>query len=309
MLMPRLSARDREICDSEIGRVSDMNAESATLLAHHASRGPTPIGSGGRRIDPVRARRRAREPLPRRNWHALTTAGHRRSRAASRFDGPTPEIGKDPVQAIDALNAAADPGLTGSAGPRFFGWVIGASAPVGVAADMLTSAWGQNAGNYACSPAAAVAEKVAARWLLDILRLPPDVRSASSPAPPWPASCAWPRRNAVLERIGWDVEVDGLTGAPPMRVFVGERRARDCVRGAALSRLRRAGNTCPHRRRRPYGRTRACRPSPGARGPRSSLPRPARSIPGHSTRSTASRGSAASTAPGCTSTAPSAFGP
>ena len=88
------------------------------------------------------------------------------------FDGPTPEGGEDPLAVIDALNAAAEPGLTASVGPRFFGWVIGASEPVGVAADMLTSVWGQNAGPYACSPAAAMAEKVAARWLLDMLRLP-----------------------------------------------------------------------------------------------------------------------------------------
>src|SRR5689334_22091361 len=90
----------------------------------------------------------------------------------ARFDGPTPEVGEEPLAVIDALNAAANPGLAASVGPRFFGWVIGASHPVGVAADMLTSAWGQNAGLYAAAPAAAMAEKVASRWLLDVLRLP-----------------------------------------------------------------------------------------------------------------------------------------
>jgi glutamate/tyrosine decarboxylase-like PLP-dependent enzyme len=138
------------------------------------------------------------------------------------FDGPTPEIGSDPVMVIDALNAAAEPGLTGSAGPRFFGWVIGGSHPVGVAADMLTSAWGQNAANYACSPAAAMAEKVATRWLLDMLRLPSDC-SVGLVTGATMASfvCLAAARSAVLDRVGWDVETEGLSEAPRVRLFVG----------------------------------------------------------------------------------------
>jgi glutamate/tyrosine decarboxylase-like PLP-dependent enzyme len=139
------------------------------------------------------------------------------------FDGPTPEVSEDPLTVIDALNAAAEPGLTASVGPRFFGWVIGASEPVGVAADILTSVWGQNAGLYACSPAAAMAEKVAARWLLDMLRLP----SESSVGLVTGATmagfvCLAAARTAVLARVGWDVETDGLMGAPVVRVLVGE---------------------------------------------------------------------------------------
>ena len=139
------------------------------------------------------------------------------------FDGPTPEVSEDPLTVIDALNAAAEPGLTGSVGSRFFGWVIGASQPVGVAADMLTSAWGQNAGLYATSPAAAMAEKVAARWLLDMLQLPREcsvgfVTGATMAG----FVCLAAARTAVLARVGWDVESDGLTGAPIVRVLVGE---------------------------------------------------------------------------------------
>jgi glutamate/tyrosine decarboxylase-like PLP-dependent enzyme len=139
------------------------------------------------------------------------------------FDGPTPEVGDDPLAVIDALNAAAEPGLTGSAGPRFFGWVIGASHPVGVAADMLTSAWGQNAGAYACSPAAAMAEKIAARWLLDMVRLPREC-SVGFVTGATMASfvCLAAARSAVLARVGWDVEAEGLAGAPRVRLFLGE---------------------------------------------------------------------------------------
>ena len=141
----------------------------------------------------------------------------------ARFDGPTPEVGQDPLAVLDALESAAEPGLTAAAGPRFFGWVIGASDPLGVAADMLTSAWGQNAGAYACSPAAAMAEKVAARWLLDILRLPEEcsvgfVTGATMAG----FVCLAAARSAVLAQVGWDVDADGLAGAPAVRVFVGE---------------------------------------------------------------------------------------
>jgi glutamate/tyrosine decarboxylase-like PLP-dependent enzyme len=139
------------------------------------------------------------------------------------FDGPTPEVSEDPLAVIDALNAAAEPGLTASVGPRFFGWVIGASQPVGVAADMLTSVWGQNAGLYATSPAAAMAEKIAARWLLDMLQLPSEcsvgfVTGATMAG----FVCLAAARTAVLARVGWDVESDGLAGAPVVRVLVGE---------------------------------------------------------------------------------------
>ena len=68
---------------------------------------------------------------------------------------PTPESGRPPADVIDELVAWAAPGLHASAGPRFFGWVIGSSHPVGVAADWLTSAWGQNCGNHHAAPAGA----------------------------------------------------------------------------------------------------------------------------------------------------------
>ncbi|HWA60327.1 MAG TPA: aminotransferase class V-fold PLP-dependent enzyme, partial [Caulobacteraceae bacterium] len=139
-----------------------------------------------------------------------------------RFGGPTPEFGEDGAVVLDWLVHAAEPGLTGAAGPRFFGWVIGASHPVGAAADMLTSAWGQNAGNPAAAPAAAVAEQAVGRWLLDLLRLPPEssvgfVTGATMAGFVGLAAA----RNAVLRQAGWDVEADGLAGAPKIRVFLG----------------------------------------------------------------------------------------
>jgi glutamate/tyrosine decarboxylase-like PLP-dependent enzyme len=140
----------------------------------------------------------------------------------ARLNGPTPERGEDGVAVIEALAQAAEPGLMGMAGARFFGWVIGASHETGVAADMLTSAWGQNAGMYAGTPAAAIAEKVAGDWLLDILRLPKE----SSVGFVTGATIAnfvglAAARNEVLRRVGWDVEAKGLQGAPHVRVLIG----------------------------------------------------------------------------------------
>ena len=162
---------------------------------------------------------RYRDMLDQRSpWPALTGAALK-----SRFEGPTPERGEDGVAVIDALVAAAEPGLSGAAGSRFFGWVIGASHPVGVAADMLTSAWGQNAGNHVCSPSAALAEQAAARWMLDILRLPPECSMGFVTGATMASfTCLAAARNAVLARVGWDVEADGLTGAPAVRIFLGD---------------------------------------------------------------------------------------
>lgn len=90
----------------------------------------------------------------------------------ARFAAALPEQGAPADVIIEALAQAADPGLVASSGRRFFGWIIGAAHEAAVAADWLTSAWGQNAGLYAASPSAAMAEKVSSRWLLEMLQLP-----------------------------------------------------------------------------------------------------------------------------------------
>src|SRR3954453_5652056 len=86
--------------------------------------------------------------------------------------GPLPDGPMAPVAGVEALAAAADPGLVATAGPRFFGFVIGGSLPAAVGADWLTAAWDQNGAFYIPSPAAAVAEEVAAGWLVELLGLP-----------------------------------------------------------------------------------------------------------------------------------------
>jgi glutamate/tyrosine decarboxylase-like PLP-dependent enzyme len=88
--------------------------------------------------------------------------------------GALPERGEAAGEVVDHLATIADPGLIGSAGPRYFGFVIGGSLPSALAADWLTSAWDQNAGLYAIGPSASVAEEVAGDWLIDLFGLPPE---------------------------------------------------------------------------------------------------------------------------------------
>lgn len=141
--------------------------------------------------------------------------------ATARQATPTTGCGAD--ETIRSLVELAEPGLHAMIGPRFFGWVIGCSHPVGVAADWLTSAWGQNCGNHQAAPAGAAIETVAASWLLDLLALPP-AASVGFVTGATVANfvCLAAARGEVLRRAGWDVEADGLFGAPAIRVLIGE---------------------------------------------------------------------------------------
>jgi glutamate/tyrosine decarboxylase-like PLP-dependent enzyme len=148
------------------------------------------------------------------------TQGYAEMMAA--FAGPTPETGGDGARIIDDLVRLATPGIRAMAGPRFFGWVIGGSHPTGVAADWLTSAWGQNGGNQFAAPAASAVEAVAAGWLLDLLGLPPSASVGFvTGATVANFVCLAAARSEVLRGVGWDAEADGLFGAPPVEVLIG----------------------------------------------------------------------------------------
>jgi len=133
--------------------------------------------------------------------------------------GPLPDGPSDPLAVVEWLAAAAERGLVASAGPRFFGFVVGGSLPAALGADWLASAWDQNAAMYVLSPAAAVAEEVAAEWLLDLLGLPVGTSvgfvTGATMANFTGLAAA---RHGVLARAGWDVERQGLQGAPPVTV-------------------------------------------------------------------------------------------
>jgi glutamate/tyrosine decarboxylase-like PLP-dependent enzyme len=141
----------------------------------------------------------------------------------ARLSVPLPQEGLEPARVIEELAAAVEPGLVATPGPRYFGFVIGGSVPAALAAEQLVAAWDQNAALARSSPAAAAVESVAAGWLLEILGLP---ASASvgfvTGCQMANFTCLAAARNAVLRRAGWDVEQDGLQGAPRIRVVVGE---------------------------------------------------------------------------------------
>jgi len=134
-----------------------------------------------------------------------------------------PETGSAPGTVLEELVERATPGLMPMAGPRFFGFVIGASHPAGVAADWMVSAWGQNAGYHTPTPAAAAMEEIAEGWLVDILDLPPGSSvgfvTGATVANAVGLSAA---RTRVLLDAGWDVDADGLFGAPEVAVLVGD---------------------------------------------------------------------------------------
>jgi glutamate/tyrosine decarboxylase-like PLP-dependent enzyme len=108
------------------------------------------------------------------------------------------------------------------AGRRYFGFVIGGSLPATLAANWLAGAWDQNPGLFAASPIGTVLEEVSLRWLLDVLQLPTESGAAFvTGATMANFSALAAARHSVLERAGWDVEADGLFGAPPVTVVVG----------------------------------------------------------------------------------------
>jgi glutamate/tyrosine decarboxylase-like PLP-dependent enzyme len=138
----------------------------------------------------------------------------------SRLTRPLAEQGADPVTVIDELVADTAGGVIGNAGGRFFGWVMGGSLPSALAADWLTSTWDQNAALYACGPAAAVIEEVCGAWLKELLGLPARASFALVTGCQMShVTCLAAARNAVLASRKWDVERQGLRGAPQIHIL------------------------------------------------------------------------------------------
>jgi glutamate/tyrosine decarboxylase-like PLP-dependent enzyme len=139
--------------------------------------------------------------------------------------GPLPDEPLPPEQVVEELAAAAEPGVVAVGSGRYFGFVIGGALPAALAADWLTSAWDQNAGLYVGGPSASVVEQVTCEWLVELLGLPADSSigfvTGTQMAHVTGLAAA---RHHVLDAVGWDVGTQGLTGAPRVRVLVGEQR-------------------------------------------------------------------------------------
>jgi glutamate/tyrosine decarboxylase-like PLP-dependent enzyme len=133
-------------------------------------------------------------------------------------DGPT-----DPGEVLALLDAAGSPATVASAGRRYFGFVVGGSLPAALAANWLAAAWDQPASMRVSSPIGAKLEEIALGWMVDLLALPPGT-GAGFVTGATMANFAGlaAARHRVMAAVGWDVEADGLIGAPPIRVVVGD---------------------------------------------------------------------------------------
>jgi glutamate/tyrosine decarboxylase-like PLP-dependent enzyme len=138
------------------------------------------------------------------------------------LDVPLQQQPMDPTQVIRELDEIVTPATMAMAGPRFFGFVIGGTLPAALAAHWLSTAWDQNTGLYNSTPGTSHLEQVALRWLLDLLQLPPECAGAfvtgTTVAHITALAAA---RHAVLAKAGWDVEANGLFGAPEVTVITG----------------------------------------------------------------------------------------
>lgn len=140
-----------------------------------------------------------------------------------RLKGPLPDHPVDPAEVLALLDEAGSPTTVASAGGRYFGFVTGGTLPASLASTFLASAWNQNAGLRVLSPVAATLEDVALEWTRDLLGLPVGCAGALITGATTANLCTLASaRHALLERAGWDVENDGLFGAPPLKVVISD---------------------------------------------------------------------------------------
>jgi glutamate/tyrosine decarboxylase-like PLP-dependent enzyme len=141
----------------------------------------------------------------------------------TQLDVPLPDRQQDPAQVLARLDEIISPATMAMAGPRFFGFVIGGALPVTVASNWLATAWDQNTGLYASTPGTSHIEGTALRWLQEALYLPRAAAGAFvTGATVANLTALAAARHRVLAQVGWSVEADGLFGAPPITVIVGE---------------------------------------------------------------------------------------
>ncbi len=143
--------------------------------------------------------------------------------ALTTFDEPLPDASSDPAETLRMLDDIGSPATMLMSSGRFFGFVIGSKLPAAMAANWLATAWDNNTAYFRTTPAPTKVENVALGWLLDVLGLPPDCGGAFvTGATMANLTAIATGRHVVLKDAGWDVEADGLFGAPPITVVVGE---------------------------------------------------------------------------------------
>jgi glutamate/tyrosine decarboxylase-like PLP-dependent enzyme len=154
-----------------------------------------------------------------------------------RFREPMPELPSRPADVVRMLDELGSPATVATTGGRYFGFVIGGTLPASLAANRLVSTWDQNAAFRVMSPVAAEIEEVALRWVCEIFGIEPNCEGGmvtDATAANFTALAS--ARHALLGRSGWDVAADGMFGAPPIEVVVGEE-----VHASVLKALNLAG--------------------------------------------------------------------
>jgi glutamate/tyrosine decarboxylase-like PLP-dependent enzyme len=161
--------------------------------------------------------------------------------ALAALDSPLPQTPSDAAATLDLLDRYGSPATMAMAGPRFFGFVIGGALPAALAANWLAACWDQNTCYSEITPATARLEQTALRWLCELLDLPRDCAGAFVTGATMANFAALAAaRHAVLARVGWNVEADGLFGAPPIQVVVGAEAHPTLLKALGLLGLGRA---------------------------------------------------------------------
>jgi glutamate/tyrosine decarboxylase-like PLP-dependent enzyme len=159
-------------------------------------------------------------------------------RELATFEAELTDEGIPAERVIDELVQSVEPGLIGSASGRFFGWVIGGTLPAALSADWLASTWDENAALYACSPPASIVEDIAGKWLKDLLNVPQSASVAFVTGCQMAhfTSLAAARHKLLADR-SWNVEVEGLAGAPRIEIATSGARHESLIRAARFAGL------------------------------------------------------------------------
>ncbi len=155
--------------------------------------------------------------------------------ALDALDGALPEAPCDPGEVIELLDRYGSPATMAMGGPRFFGFVIGGALPAAMAANWLATAWDQNSAMHNVTPATARLEQTALRWLIELFGLPAGTGGAfvtGATVANFAALAA--ARHNVLARAGWNVEAEGLFGAPPITVVVGDEAHPSAIKSLGM---------------------------------------------------------------------------
>jgi glutamate/tyrosine decarboxylase-like PLP-dependent enzyme len=162
-------------------------------------------------------------------------------RGLSVFDEPFPAAPGDPAETLRMLHEYGSPATVAQTGGRYFGFVNGSSVPASLAAKWLADVWDQNAALYVISPIASRLESVCEKWLVELLGLPEGTAAGFVSGTSVATLCGLAAgRNELLRRQGWDVNSDGLFGAPEVRVVLGEQAHATVFKALALLGLGRA---------------------------------------------------------------------